>query len=108
MEVLRKLRKEKGETQQQIASMLGITQQAYAAYENETAHPPIHILKFLSEHFNVTIDYLVGVSNDGVYVPPILRDAKFAFNGDSRLTQDKIDEITRFAEYILAKDDGKK
>lgn len=64
MERLRSLRKDKKQTQQQIATYLGITQQAYAAYENNKAQPPIDILNRLASLFNVSIDYLLGRNNE--------------------------------------------
>ncbi len=60
MERLRELRKELKKTQQQMAKFLGITQQAYAAYENNKAQPPIDIVNKLASYFNVQTDYLLG------------------------------------------------
>ena len=40
MHILRQLRKDAKRTQQQMADVLGITQQAYAAYENDKSSPP--------------------------------------------------------------------
>lgn len=60
MDVLRQLRKAANRTQQQMASMLGITQQAYAAYENDKSSPPNDVLEKIADYFNVSIDYLLG------------------------------------------------
>lgn len=60
MEILRILRKEAKKTQAQMGKALGITQQAYAAYENGVAAPSGEILGRLAEFFNVSVDYLLG------------------------------------------------
>lgn len=60
MENLRKKRKEYGKTQAQMASYLGITQQAYATYENNKAQPSSDMLNKLADYFDVSVDYLLG------------------------------------------------
>ena len=70
MDVLRQLRKAANRTQQQMASMLGITQQAYAAYENDKSSPPNDVLEKIADYFNVSIDYLLGRNEK---IPPAER-----------------------------------
>ncbi len=60
MQVLIKLRKEAKRTQQQMANYLGITQQGYAAYENNTRVPPMDMAIKLADYFGVSVDYLLG------------------------------------------------
>jgi transcriptional regulator with XRE-family HTH domain len=51
-------------TQQQVAEALGIERAAYTAYESNRRKPSIEKLAQLSVLFNVTSDYLLGLSND--------------------------------------------
>jgi len=67
---LKKLRTEKGISQQHLASVLGISQQSINKYENHDVEPDISILIAISQYFNTTIDYLVG-NNDN---PCLLED----------------------------------
>ncbi len=60
MNNLKILRKNAKKTQAQMGAFLGITQQAYAAYENDTAKPPYDILNKLATYFDVSVDYLLG------------------------------------------------
>lgn len=60
MENLRMLRKQHNRTQQQMATFLGLSQQAYATYENDRAQPPIDILQKLADFFSVSVDHLLG------------------------------------------------
>ena len=60
MENLKKLRTEKGISQQTLAHHLNISQQSVYKYENGIAEPDISTLKNLSDFFETSIDYLVG------------------------------------------------
>lgn len=60
MDNLRRLRKDLKKTQAQMAVWLGISQQAYAAYENDVAQPPLDVVNKLADYFGTTADYLMG------------------------------------------------
>lgn len=60
---LKELRLEKGMTQQQIASLLNIKQQSYTRYEYGTGEPSLQTLIKLAEIFEVSTDYLLGISD---------------------------------------------
>ena len=57
---LRKCRKEKGYTQNQVAIYCDITEKTYQNYELMTREPKIDILIKIADLFGTTIDYLVG------------------------------------------------
>lgn len=59
---LRELRLEKGYTQQQIAEKLNIRQQSYIRYEYATGEPSLETLVKLAKIFEVSTDYLLGIS----------------------------------------------
>ncbi len=54
--VLKKLRKEKKETIQSVASQIGISYQALQAYENEQRNPRDEIKVKLARFYNVPIE----------------------------------------------------
>lgn len=64
MNNLRLLRNQKGMSQQKLADLLNLSQQSIYKYENNLAEPDIQTLKELSEIFNVSIDYIVGNTDD--------------------------------------------
>lgn len=64
MDALKKLRIQKGWSQQYVASQLGITQQAYANYESGKREPDNNALIQLGEIFGVSTDYLLGRTDD--------------------------------------------
>lgn len=57
---LQKLRKERKNTQEEIAKYLNMTQSTYQHYENGRAEPNIETLCKLADYYNVSLDYLVG------------------------------------------------
>ncbi len=63
MNRIKKLRKEKGVYQADLAKYLGLKQQTISAYENGTNEPDLKTLSKMSKYFDVSIDYLIGRSN---------------------------------------------
>lgn len=57
---LKQLRLDKGENQSDLAKLLGVSVQSYSAYEG-SREPKYELLCKLSQHFNVTTDYLLGI-----------------------------------------------
>ncbi len=56
------LREDHDKLQKDIAEILGISQQYYSEYENGKRTIPIQHLMTLSKYYNVSIDYMVGLS----------------------------------------------
>lgn len=63
-DALRRFRKGFDLTQKQVASAAGVTEQVYQQYEYGKVVPRVSILIRLSETFNVSLDYLAGLSTD--------------------------------------------
>ena len=61
---LRELRKETGETQQQVADALHIPRQHYQKFEYGTNLPNLENFIALADHFGVSLDYLAGRSEE--------------------------------------------
>lgn len=57
---LKALRQERGLSQQKLAELIGVSQQAVYKYEKLSVEPDIATLIKLSELFGVSIDFLVG------------------------------------------------
>lgn len=47
--------------QKQVASLLGISQQYYSAYEKGKNELPIHHLKTLCIYYHISADYILGL-----------------------------------------------
>ena len=61
---LRELRKTAGETQYQVAVAIGTAERNYQRYERGANMPNIEMAWKLADHFGVSIDYLVGRSDE--------------------------------------------
>ncbi|MBP3918954.1 MAG: helix-turn-helix transcriptional regulator [Clostridia bacterium] len=61
-QIIRKLRKERNLTQEELAEQLNITYQAISRWENETGMPDISQIVPLANVFEVTTDVLFGIS----------------------------------------------
>ena len=59
---IKQLRENRGLIQEILASELGITQQMLSKYERDVLCIKVDVLKRIAEYFNVTTDYLLGVS----------------------------------------------
>lgn len=57
---LKKIRTQKGLTQQAVADAIQCSSTVYARYERGEREPSIEILLKLSAFFDVTVDYLLG------------------------------------------------
>ncbi len=61
-EVLKKLRKERGLTQDQLANEVGLSKTAIFQYENNKREPNFEAMSKLGSYFNVSPQYLAGKS----------------------------------------------
>ena len=62
--LLRDLREDHDLTQQQIADLLGTSQTMYARYERGANELPIRHLITLCNFYNVSADYILGITPD--------------------------------------------
>ena len=59
---MRELRKAKGVSQTELAKELGIMQTTISQYELGKTEPDIDTIKKICKFFNVSSDYLLGIS----------------------------------------------
>ena len=62
-ERLKELREEKGLTQKQIADELHLNSVTYLHYEKSQREPPLAVLAEMALFFEVSVDYLLGLSD---------------------------------------------
>ena len=60
---IKSLREKRGLIQELLAAELGITQQMLSKYERDISIIKVDVLKRLAGYFNVTTDYLLGLSD---------------------------------------------
>ncbi len=59
-ERLKRLRKENGVSQKEVADYIGVSVSAYSNYEQGIREPSLDVLLKLSDFFDTTCDYLLG------------------------------------------------
>ena len=65
-ERLKQLRQERGLKQREMAERLGLALSSYQAYEYAYRYPDFQGLIAIADLFDVSIDYLVGRSDDRI------------------------------------------
>ena len=61
---IRDLREDNDLNQTQVAKILGMSQTGYSKYENGENDLPTPVLIKLADFYNVSIDYLLGVTDE--------------------------------------------
>lgn len=95
---LKWLRNEAKLTQQELSNILEISRSTLAGYEAENKQPDYETLKIIADHFNVSIDYLLGRTDN-----PLLSEKKKDETAKT-LTDDFIELLIRH-KFISKKEE---
>ena len=91
------LRNEAGMTQSKLAEELGVTQQAVNTYENSDKDIMTSTILRIADYFDVSVDYLMGVSESKDILEPRSNDECYKRIGDirrlKRLSQKQMAEL---------------
>ena len=60
---LKDLREDADKTQEEIAKIIGTSQSYYAQYENGKRAVPLERMILLAKYYNVSLDYLAGLTD---------------------------------------------
>ena len=63
-ENFKQLRKEKGDTQEKIAEVFGVTAQTISRWELSICYPDLELLPSIANYFGVTVDTLLSNDNN--------------------------------------------
>lgn len=94
---LRAIRKEHGLTQQNIADVLGVDRTTYTVYEGGSITPSPATLVKLSQIYNVTVGYLIGVEENH----PELRKIPEEKQREKLLSSDPISLLKKEEKELL-------
>lgn len=109
-EILRNLREDKDLKQENLAKELNIVQQTYSSYENGHTQVPINNLIKLAKFYNVTTDYLLGLTTFQQPVKGLTEIyTKEKTVGEVttkllKLSPDKRKTLLEFLEYLIEKE----
>lgn len=97
---LKELRKEKNITQADLGKIINQSKSNVSKYETGMLEPNIQTLTVLSNYFEVSIDYLLGISNvrtsNGISTIAAHKD-------DENWSDEEIKEIENFKEFVRMK-----
>ncbi len=94
-ELLAEIRKDHGDKQTDLAQKLNISVATVRSWEQEKSSPPHEMLVAICRLYNVSADYLLGLSN----VDPAYMQRKRL----NRFSDEELDEIKLFEEFLLWK-----
>jgi len=102
---LKQLRQKHKLTQSELANILGLKPTAISNYESKRNEPSFDKLIALSRYFDVSCDYLLGVSD--AYLPVggevLDKDIVDFFNLYQHLNTSSAKELKNYANYLLYK-----
>ena len=117
-EMLRKLRTDKGLTQEELAQKTGIGRSAIGMYESGNREPKFEVLETLADFFNVDMNTLLD-KNSGTkayYLNPEAAQLaqeiydnpqyKILLDATKKLKPESIKEVMKFIDYQKAKEEG--
>lgn len=94
-ENLKAVREKRGFSQKEMSEQIGVAKSTYSLYESGNREPNVQTIKKIADILNVSADELLGLIEE----PKTLAAH---FDGDE-YTEDELDEIKRFAEFVKAK-----
>lgn len=100
MNNLKKIRKSKKYTQQEIADYLNVSRNTYSRYERDVFKMDHDTLIKLSKYFNVSVDYIIGNIDE-----PVTLD-ELQFLKELKIKSD--DELLSSGKYDFVDDSGKR
>ena len=106
---LKQLRQRHKLTQSELAEILGLKPTAISNYESKRNEPSFDKLIALSKYFDVSCDYLLGISD--AYLPVggevLDKDIVDFFNLYQQLSQESANELKSYVEYLIYKQENK-
>lgn len=100
---LKQLRQKHKLTQSELANILGLKPTAISNYESKRNEPSFDKLIALSKYFDVSCDYLLGVSD--AYLPVggevLDKDIVSFFNLYQQLNDQSSKDLNAYADYLL-------
>lgn len=101
---LKKIRKNNNLTQAELGKILGVGKTTISMYENGNSTPNDEIKLKIAEHFNISLDYLLGKTDIKNYIDdPNITIALHSDTDYDDLPKEAIDEINNFIKYIKQK-----
>lgn len=97
---LRQLRRERGETQPELAKLLGLSRSAVSMYESGEREPKYELLTAIAAHYDVDLNYLLGrESADGAADED--PDIRLIARAGRKMTPEQRENLLRYARFMF-------
>ena len=96
---IKEIRKDHGDTQEELAKTLGVTVSTVSKWEQGTAAPSLKCLVHICRMYNVTSDYLLGLSDEDPFLTKRRRE---------KLRDESKTALRLFEEYLRYRDQNQK
>ena len=111
MTKIKELRKEEGKTQREIAEAIGVSAQVFRNYEIGRNQPSIEMLIKIADYFLVSVDYLIGRSDD-LGIISFRAEEETLTEGERKilhryrkLDESRKDSLIEYADFLSEKTD---
>lgn len=102
-EKIKELRRRDGRKQEDLATALGVTNQAISRWESNKGYPDMEMIPAIANYFHVTIDELFGYDNDrNIRLSGILREADVMNNPGVKWSKQSVDKLVSLLREALA------
>ena len=81
MQKLKNMRKQSGKTQEDMSKYLDVARNTYSRYETGEREPDFETLIKLADYFDVSIDYLLGRTDNSTLIDKITKKAPIQDEG---------------------------
>ncbi len=98
-ERLLELRKDANLTQDELAAILNINKHSISSYERNKSEPPDAIKILVAQYFNVSIDYLLGITD----FPSPIDVQKGSFRLPKNFPKKYLPELINYMEFLIYK-----
>ena len=98
---LSEIREEKKISQKELADQLGVTSAAIGQYERGERKPSLEILIGLAQNLNISIPYLLGISNEKRTAEQIKKEINKSNEIEKLILNNNIDFTKEEIKYIL-------
>jgi len=98
---LARLRKLADFTQIDLAKDIGVTQRIISYYENESLHPPTHLLTTIAKALKVTTDQLLGMEKETEKDKPKDSRLKRRFSQVEKLPESERKHVAQYLDRVI-------
>ena len=99
MNRIAQLRKQAGLLQEELASVLKVHQSAVSQWETDRTRPDTEILQAIADHFQVSVDYVLGRTEERM-PKPVRAVVNRVMEAVEDLSDAEIQEVIRYVSYL--------